>query len=311
MSSHHKILVTGASGLLGANALHVFKALNRYEVHGVYLTHPVKTAGIACAKLDLTDTEATRAYLDQLEPRYILHTAALTNIDECERNHEAADKTNITATKNLAAWAGEAGAKLIYISTDAFFDGEGRLFTEEDKPTPLNYYSESKLKGEQVTAQLCADHLIVRTNIYGWNYQDKQSLAEWMYFSIAGKKHIPCVGDVFYSPILTQTLLECIDGLIQKDARGIYNVASDQCLSKLEFAYLLCDTFGLSREFIRPSSVKDLKLTARRSNHMGLSVEKLKRALPGRDLSVKSDLKRFKALRDSGFVDVLKGREPK
>lgn len=297
---------------MGANALHVFKALERpisYEVHGVYLTHPVKITGVTCSQLDLTNAAQTHAYLDKLKPRYILHTAALTNIDECERNHEAADRANVTATASLAAWAAKAGAKLIYISTDAFFDGEGRLFTEEDQPTPLNYYSETKLAGEKETARLCADHLIIRTNVYGWNYQDKQSLAEWMYFNISANKQIPCVGDVHYSPILTQTLLECIDGLIQKDARGTFNVASDQCLSKLEFACLLCDTFGLSYEFIRPSSVKDLKLTARRSNHMGLSVEKLKRALPGRDLSVKSDLLRFKALRDSGFVDELKGRK--
>lgn len=301
-----RLLITGASGLLGATALWELK--DAFEVWGAYHRHAISVPQTQCFKLDLGNSNALTETLDQIRPEMILHTAAITNIDECETNRKLAYRINVEATQNLCAYAKKAKVKFVHISTDAIFNGPtGQKFCETDKPAPLNYYSETKILAEQAIREQHENHLIVRTNIYGWNYQNKQSLAEWMYFSFKEKKQIPLVYDVHYTPVLTNTLITCIRQLIEKDLSGTFHIASSRDISKLEFGELLCDTFGLSRKFIAPRSMKELGLKANRAENMALSNEKLKATLPQLELEVEKDLAEFKRLLDAGYVKRLKG----
>ncbi len=265
-----------------------------FKVTGTYLNHPITLPDCQSARLDLTDKRAVTDFLNENRPDIILHTAAAVNVDECESNRDLAYRSNVVATETLAEYVEKHEKKLIYISTDAFFDGKDKLFSEEDTPTPMNYYGESKLLGELIVRKRCEDHLIVRTNLYGWNYQNKFSLAEWMLSNITAKKKIPLVYDVHYTPILTNSVVDCLRLLIDRAAQGTFHIAGSRSISKLEFGHLLCKTFDLSTEYIVPSSVKDLHLKAPRSSNMALSIEKLKRALPELKFSLENDLQRFK-----------------
>jgi dTDP-4-dehydrorhamnose reductase len=122
------------------------------------------------------------------------------------------------------------------------------------------------------------------------------------------KKTIPLVHDVHYTPILTNTFVNCVESLIDIKARGIFHVGGVPRISKLQFGQWLCETFDLSQEYIRPSSVKDLKLQARRSSNMALNTEKLRRLLPQLSLDVREDLQRFKRLLDEDYPSKLKAR---
>lgn len=303
--SNVKIVVTGASGLLGATCLAEWRS--QHQIHGTYLTHPIKMEAVSCKPIDLSQGQHLKSYLDEISPQIIVHTAAATNIDACEKDHALAYKSNVEATKNLAEYAGKHGLILVHISTDAFFDGD-RYFTEEDLPHPVNYYGETKLLAEEEVRKNCPHHLIIRTNLYGWNYQDKQSLAEWMLINLAQNRPIPLVHDVIYTPILTNRLARAALQLLEKKATGTFNIAGTRGLSKLEFGQALCKIFNLSPKAILPSSVKDLKLEAKRANSMPLSTEKFRKLLPGALASIEEDLELFKELYFQGYPQKLKGR---
>src|SRR6185436_15310002 len=116
----------------------------RYDTYGIYHRHPIALPKTQTSAIDLTEASQLRAYLRELKPNWIFHSAALVNVDECEAQREKAYRTNVVATRNLANYASENNVKLIFISTDAFFNGpENRTFTESDTPTPVNYYGET------------------------------------------------------------------------------------------------------------------------------------------------------------------------
>src|SRR5579864_5065736 len=158
-----RILITGATGMLGSAVLQEFSG--HYECIG---SSRVRPAGNRLwLKADLTASDGWVRDLDALAPEVIIHTAALTDVDACERNPELAKLINTDSTRALATYCGSHGIHLVYISTDAVFDGlkSGR-YTEVDDVHPLNVYARSKLAGEASVLD-CGNSLVLRTNIFG------------------------------------------------------------------------------------------------------------------------------------------------
>lgn len=301
-----KLLITGASGLLGATALKQWPRQG-WEILGTYQTHPIALAGVQTVQMDLGDLDTTNHLLSSFKPDVIFHTAAAVNVDRCEEQREWAFRMNAELPLELAKYSSKAGSLLIHVSTDAFFDGPaGHRFSETDTPLPQSYYAETKLLGENNIIRETEEHLILRTNLYGWNYQNKQSLAEWMLIKLAQGQKIPLFRDVFYTPILTNTFVEATLQLLDRH-RGVFNVAGEESLSKLEFGKRLCEIFDISPDSIIDSSVNDLKLKAKRSTNMSLDVTKLKTTLAHLDLNLNSQLRQFRKLYESGYVSELKG----
>jgi len=126
-----KLLVTGASGLLGSKIVEIAK--NDYTVIPLHKTKPLHSNSL---KLDITSTAEVLNLFNKLKPAIVIHTASETNVDKCETEREHAWKTNVEGTHNLADACKKIGAKLVYISTDYVFDGEKGFYIEEDKPNP-------------------------------------------------------------------------------------------------------------------------------------------------------------------------------
>jgi dTDP-4-dehydrorhamnose reductase len=310
--SQAKVLFTGASGLLGANAL--LEWSGRFKLAGVFHSHPIwhfrdLRPGLELLQVDLRDRDATRNAVLAFRPEYIVHAAALTNIELCERDEALAQAVNVESTRILAEAAGEIGAKLLYVSTDSFFDGkEGSRdkFKEMDLATPRSVYSRTKLEAEEVTLNADPRNLVVRTNLYGWNAQTKLSFGEWILQKAARGEEIPLFEDVYYSPILVQDLLDAMAILLESGASGKYHVAGADGISKLNFGQRLLKQFGLSDRGIRPSSVASLPTY--RSRNMMLSVEKFSRQFPQVSLGVDDGIKRFHQLFQSGVPSTLKAQ---
>ena len=126
----------------------------------------------------------------------------MINVEECEKEPNKAYKINSDATRYLCKVAKQNDIFFIYISTDAVFDGnQNNLFSEEDKPNPLNIYGKTKLHGEKYVQEMLTNYLIIRTNIFGWNIQNKISFAEWVYKSLISKKNIKMFYDIYFTPI--------------------------------------------------------------------------------------------------------------
>jgi dTDP-4-dehydrorhamnose reductase len=299
------ILVTGASGLLGANF--VLTAREQRE-NVVALCYPqlLSFLGVRAVRADLTDDGVARELLRDFRPGWIIHCAALTDVDWCESHRDETWRVNVTMTRNLAIVARNTGAGFVYISTDSVFDGKTGGYSEDSEPAPLNVYSESKLAGERAVREELRDHIIVRTNLYGWNAEEKMSLAEWVLNKLTIGQSVNGFHDVIFAPILVNDLSETILDMIGLGLRGTYHVAGSQECSKYEFALQLADVFGLDKQLIQPVSIASSTLSAPRPRSTWLKTHKVTQALNKPMPDVKSGLQHFKLLRDSGFVAQLK-----
>lgn len=274
-----RLVVTGGSGLLGSAVAR--RAAPEYDVVATYHTRPVSFAGVECIELDLTDPEDTRV-LETVEPDAVIHCAALTDVDECERRPERARRYNVDMATGVAEMAESLGARFVQISTDAVFDGREGRYTERDTPSPRNVYGETKLSGECAVRRTLDDHVVVRTNFFGWNATTGQSLAEWGLSRLRRGEEVPAFGDAHFSPTYTGHLAECLLELVEHDFCGVLHVAGRDRCSKLEFARELARVFELEESLVVPSSMDDADFDARRGRDLSLSVEKARSVLQSR-----------------------------
>jgi dTDP-4-dehydrorhamnose reductase len=299
------LLVTGASGLLGASL--ILCARDRgIEVCGIYYRHPVLFSGAEMLNVDLHNFAATRDALIKLKPNRIVHCAAATNVDWCESHYIEAERINAEASRVLAQVAQEIGARFMYISTDAVFDGRKGNYSELDMPAPINTYGKSKLNGEQKVLKEHSRALIVRVNIYGWNVQDKFSLAEWILQELGKNKHVPGFTNIHFTPMLVNDLAQVLLAMLDADLDGIYHVAGSETISKYDFARQIAVQFGFDPSRVVPVSSNDANLRAPRPSDISLNIQKIS-AILGRSLpNVKAGLQKFQALHEIGYPQQLK-----
>ena len=305
MGNATDILITGASGLLGAN-LAICAQQHSFNAVGVYHRHKFRLSGVRAVQADLRDALVVRDLLRDVRPLWVVHSAALTNVDLCEEEPELARQINERVTRNLVESGREFQARIVHISTDAVFDGGKGEYSEEDTPNPINVYATTKLAAENTVRNDSSDHLIIRTGIYGWNMQDKLSLAEWILQSLEKGTAIPGFKNVFFSPILVNDLSVFIMQMISLRLKGLYHVSGSEACSKFDFALKLADIFGLDSRLVQPAGVEDVPLKAPRPKNVSLQTGKISQALGTAMPDVNAGLLRFKELRDSGFVEKLK-----
>lgn len=290
-----RLLITGVSGLLGSNLAYYFK--DKYEVLGLYSSHPVTIKGIATEKCDLSLCNSISTIIHDFNPSVVIHCASLTNIDQCENDRETTRKINVLATRDIGENIIGRNIKLIYISTDAVYDGIKGNFSEMDRVNPLNYYGLTKYEGELEV--LRKEHsLILRTNIFGWNIQNKKSLGEWILEELKAGRKIHCFKDAYFSTIYTLELARVIDIAIQNNLSGIYNCGGTDSCSKYEFALKIADCFGFDKTLITPISIDDFGFKAKRGKKLTLNVNKLQKELdyklPTIDQSIDAFYKDYK-----------------
>jgi dTDP-4-dehydrorhamnose reductase len=300
-----KLLITGAGGMLGANL--VLDALAAgHEVVAVDFLHPVLHPEIESVTADLTRPGSAMAVFAAHQPEWAIHCAAATDVDACEADPETAFRLNRDMAGQVAMAAQAVGARLVHISTDAVFDGQRGGYTEEDEPHPINVYGESKLEGEWAVLSEYPGALIVRTNIYGWNAQAKQSLAEWFLARLEAGQETPGFTDAWFTPILVNDLNDQLLQMLQRGLQGVLHVAGRECVCKYEFGKRLAEMRGLETALLHPVSKGGSGLRAQRGSNLCLDCRKagvsLGRALP----SVAQGLERFLHLSGDGHVEALK-----
>jgi len=271
-----RCLITGVSGLLGNNFADYFKS--RFDILGLYHSNPVQIEGIETDKCDLSDFKPIRNVISYFKPNILLHCASRTDIDDCEANRTLSNEVNVLGTKYIVQSVSEKNVKLIYISTDAVYDGIKGNFSETDKIYPQNHYGLSKYEGELEVLKV-ADSLIFRTNIFGWNIQNKNSLGEWILESFRADKQIAGFEDAFFSSIYTMELARVLDIAIRKNIRGVFNCGSSTSCSKYEFAVKIADKFGFNKTLVNPISIDKSGFIAKRGKNLSLKVDKLQAAL--------------------------------
>jgi len=299
------VLVTGASGLLGANLV-LELAQRGHLVTAVYNSHPIAVEGVRSTLCDFTDCTASNRLLLASAPTLVIHCAAATDVDWCESHPQECLRINAQVPGDLAAGARSAGARFVFISTDAVFDGVSGGYGEADPLAPSNAYARSKAAGEVAVLREIPDALVLRVNIYGWNLQPKFSLAEWILARLQGAQVVPGFVDTRFSPVLANDLAEWILRLVGLGCSGIYHVSSSDWCSKYQFAWEIAEIFQLDASLVLESRLDASSLSAPRPRNTWLRSDKLAAVL-GRPMpTVRDGLERFRTLRDNGFFHRLK-----
>jgi dTDP-4-dehydrorhamnose reductase len=299
------ILVTGASGLLGASLVSLAQKQGR-EVIGLYRRHPVHIKGAKLLAADLTDRAETGRLFEKLRPSTVVHCAAATDVDWCEDHADEVYRINVIVPAEIAAICSRRNTRLLHVSTDSVFDGGRGNYTETDAPGPVNVYARTKLQGEREVLRENPAALIARVNLYGWNAQNKQSLAEWVLKQLALGNPVPGFSDVAFCPILADDVAEVILALLDRNLAGLYHVVGPEAVSKYEFARRVALTFGFDPKQVVPARVTDARLKAQRPRDTSLNTGKICAAL-GRPMpEIAAGLRRFAQLREGGYADRIK-----
>lgn len=297
-----RIYITGAAGMLGSNMAYLLR--NRYEITGVDKVF-FRAEDIRCEQFDLLDFEALKESILRSSPDVLIHTAALINVDLCEEEPDLAYQLNTELTAFLAELCEEISCHMVYISTDAVFDGgEERLYSEEDVTNPINQYGKTKLLGEEYV--LKHKHLVVRTNIYGFNVQNKNSFGEWIYKSLQQGETLHMFTDIDFSPILVNDLTEVIVKLLEQDIHGLFHVCASGSISKYDFGKYMQRVFSLPDGNIQKSVSDHFPFKAKRSKHMGMSNQKVKEVLGITIATSIESVEKFFKLYSNGYYKELK-----
>lgn len=271
-------LVTGAAGFLGSNAGVFLRT--RAKAVGQVRTAASPSLYAQLLPVDLRDREAAGVLVRELRPDIVLHAAAVSGHEQVDTDRAQAEAVNVHATSAIAQACDFVGARMIYISTDAVFSGATGGYREEDPPEPFSWYGETKLRGEQAVRDALADHLVVRTNFFGWSRSGRASVLEFFVNSLRAGTGVRGYPDFVVTSIYAQALLQTIWELNELAATGTVHVASSDARSKYEFGMLVAERFGLDSGLIArlgpdpdahtTSRARDLSLsTARAASLLG------------------------------------------
>lgn len=255
-----RTLVTGAQGLLGSTLVPHLQARGFDAI-----CHARNRDGYMHA--DLSDANQVSTMLGKIKPDIIVNLAALTNVDECERNPQQAYLANVKVVENLAQWIRDGGNKchLVQLSTDQVYDGVGPH--KEDEITLPNYYAFSKYAGELAAAKIPST--ILRTNFFGPSLcPGRTSLSDWLVESLRQEKPITVFDDIRFSPLSLQSLVELMELVIVRRTQGIFNLGSKEGMSKADFAFTLAEALKLPINHMSRGISDKVKLTAYRPKDM-------------------------------------------
>jgi UDP-4-amino-4,6-dideoxy-N-acetyl-beta-L-altrosamine transaminase/dTDP-4-dehydrorhamnose reductase len=272
-----KVLITGGSGLLAVNwALSV---CNHYAVTLLLHHRKISLSGINTDVASLNSLSECLSVLEKHQPDIVIHTAGLTDVEECESNLDLAQEVNVDLAKNIAIACSDQDVKLVHISTDHLFSGNHELATEETKVNPANNYAKTKLQGEQQALENCKDALIIRTNFFGWGAKYRQSFSDFILNKLRNNEQIDLFSDVFFTPILVSELSKKVHQLINANFSGVFNVVGSERVSKYEFGIKLANYFNLDVGLINAVSIDDKSNLVKRPKDMSLSNTKLRQKL--------------------------------
>ncbi|GAA4005882.1 dTDP-4-dehydrorhamnose reductase [Hymenobacter fastidiosus] len=274
-----RVLITGSNGLLGQKLVALLHQQAEVEIIATSRgSNKLATLfpAVRFVSLDVTDLQQVQQVLQAEQPTHLIHTAAMTNVDECELNQAACWLQNVTAVENLVAGCAQLAVHLLHVSTDFIFSGEQGPLTEDAAPAPVNFYGQSKLAAEQVVRAGSAQWSIVRTVlVYGTAHEyGRSNIVLWVRDSLRAGKQIQVVDDQFRTPTLAEDLAQGCWLVVKHNAPGIFNISSRELLTPFQMAIQVADYFGLDKTLIVRANSSTFTQPARRPARTGFIIDK-------------------------------------
>lgn len=299
-----RLLITGASGLLGINL--ASETMSQHDIIAVD-RGKLTNAPFQIVQEDLGDLSAIEPLLDAVRPAWLINCAALADLDLCEDQPAHAKLLNADMPARFAKACKTRGISMVHISTDAVFDGQkNEFYTEQDQPNPLNVYAKTKLDGEQAVAAENPSAIIARVNFYGWSLNGRRSLAEFFHNNLTNDKSMSGFTDAIFCPMLVNHTARILVKMLTKGLSGLYHVVGPQSMSKYQFGVEIARKFSLREAGISPRSIHTSSLTAKRSHNLSLSTNKLSTALDEHLPEFSTGLDEFYAQFQQGYPQKIR-----
>lgn len=278
-----KILITGSNGLLGQKLTHLITQDPEFELiatsRGANRTKLKE--GYVYESLDITNKDEVGELIFGHEPDVVINTAAMTNVDACEDDKEGCDDLNVHAVQYLVDACEQVDAHLIHVSTDFIFDGLEGPYREDDEPNPVNYYGESKLKGEQIVSGAKTPWAILRTVlVYGVaDDMSRSNIVLWAKGALEKGQELNIVNDQYRTPTLAEDLAMGCYLCAKKEGRGVFNISGDDFMSIYELVDRVGKFYGIDTSSVSPVSSTGLNQRAGRPPRTGFYIDKARQVL--------------------------------
>ena len=297
-----RILVSGASGLLGG---HVCKlALPQWQVTACYWQNrPEQEAG-EWRKIDFTDYTSLKTVLAGIAPDVVVHSAANSNLDACEKEPETAYRVNTHTVENLVRLSVETGFRLIFVSTDMVFDGSGSMYRETDPVSPISVYGTTKVDAESFILKTGANAVIVRSAlIYGRAVTGGTSFSIWLEDKLSRREPVALYRDQYRTPVLVSNLARVILELADNFVTGILHLGGKDRVDRYTFGKALCEIAGHDPGLLTSGSMHDHRVVAPRPVDVSLNIDRALSVLQTPVLGIEDGLHEMTGRQCRGNID--------
>lgn len=217
---------------------------------------------------DLLAIDALERAVHEVNPDVVLHCAALADHSLCESNEDLAIRVNAQASGVLAGAASKAGARFVYVSTDAVFSGERGWYSEDEAVCPTSAYGRSKALGEEAVIAAHPTAVIARTNFFGWSPSGHRSILEFFVRELGAGNRVPGYVDYTVTSLFVEDVIESIERIVQLDESGVFHIVARDAVTKFDFGRAVAAEFDLDASLIdeasAPGGGKDLSLLSER-----------------------------------------------
>jgi len=273
-----RVLITGANGLLGQKLVTLLSKESQVELIATAKgqNRLPDQEGYIYESMDITNPSNILSVFEKYLPTHVIHTAAMTNVDQCEEDLEGCELLNVEAVTNLVDACEKHGSFLCHLSTDFIFDGENGPYDEEATPNPISIYGESKLKAEKIVTQSPIRWAIARTVLVYGIVADmsRTNIILWVKKSLEEGKEIKVVTDQFRTPTLAEDLAMGCWLIVKKEAEGIFNISGKDFLTPYEMAIKTAEFFHLDKGLIQKADSSTFTQKAKRPPKTGFSIQK-------------------------------------
>lgn len=247
-----RVLITGGKGLLGNSLLKT--STSNTDIVWTYFKNPPHITIPNAVYLDLNNKDTIEKVFSNFIPDWVIHTAGNGNVDWCEKNKEEAYRINVEGTKNIVSACKKYKTRIIYISSNAVFDGNNPPYKETAPAIPVNFYGHTKIICEHIVKAFIEDPVIVRPILmYGWDSEGERSNPiTWLIKALRERKKVKMVDDIFVNPLYVMDCAKGIWKIVESEKTGIYHFAGKDCMSRYEMAIETARVWGLDENLIEP-----------------------------------------------------------
>ncbi|MBI4847490.1 MAG: NAD(P)-dependent oxidoreductase [Nitrospirae bacterium] len=257
-----RLLVTGASGFLGWNICNTSK--KDREVYGTVFSHPVEIDGANIVRVDLTDFNDLKKLFNEVRPDAVIHTAAASDPNYCQKNKDVSRKINVDASANIAGLCSDHKIPCAFTSTDLVFDGLNAPYREGDPVCPVNIYGEQKVLAEQEMLKRYPDTAVCRMVLmFGLPSPVSESFIQTWIRLMRGGKELRLFVDEFRNPVSAETAVQGLFIALEK-VKGIIHLGGIERISRYELGSLLRNVLGLHEAKLIQYRQRDIVMAAPR-----------------------------------------------